>query len=282
MVTASGSKYVTTSDGVKLHYVEAGTGPILLTFHSWSGTAEQFKDQIQNLSHRYRCIALEMRGHGDSEKPNHGYKIQRLAKDVHDVIHALELNNVTLLGHSMGCSVIWSYWELFDSDSLSKIILVDQSPVLTTNPAWSAEEKEASGAIFDDSQAMVDACNSIAGPEGEDATRELFSGAFTKNMAEAEKNRLIEDFLKLPRQHAATLLYNHCVQDWRDVIPRINIPTLVVGGRVSIIPWKSQEWIHNQIRGSRLEIFEEEEGGNHFMFIEEPQKFNRIVSEFIG
>ena len=76
---------------------------------------------------------------------------------------------------------------------------------------------------------------------------------------EEEKDRIIDSFLTLPLQHSSTLFYNHCSQDWRDVIPRINIPTLVVGGRVSLIPWKSQEWIHSQIAGSRLEIFEEEE-----------------------
>ncbi|HIJ39662.1 MAG TPA: hypothetical protein HPP90_01090 [Deltaproteobacteria bacterium] len=72
------------------------------------------------------------------------------------------------------------------------------------------------------------------------------------------------------------------LQDWRDVIPRLSLPTLVVGGRVSAIPWKSVEWTARQVKGSRLEIFEEDEGGNHFMFIENPSKFNRIVADFIG
>jgi non-heme chloroperoxidase len=48
------------------------------------------------------------------------------------------------------------------------------------------------------------------------------------------------------------------------------------------LPWQSQEWIQRQVSGSQLEIFEEEEGGNHFMFLENPEKFNSIVSAFIG
>jgi pimeloyl-ACP methyl ester carboxylesterase len=86
----------------------------------------------------------------------------------------------------------------------------------------------------------------------------------------------------MTRQDASILLLNHAFQDWRDIIPRITLPTLVVSGRVSPIPWKSQEWIARQIKGAQLEIFEEEEGGNHFMFFENPDKFNRIVKEFIG
>jgi pimeloyl-ACP methyl ester carboxylesterase len=56
----------------------------------------------------------------------------------------------------------------------------------------------------------------------------------------------------------------------------------VVGGKASLVPWKSQVWIGSQIKGARTEIFEEAEGGAHFMFIENPEKFNRLVKEFNG
>jgi pimeloyl-ACP methyl ester carboxylesterase len=62
----------------------------------------------------------------------------------------------------------------------------------------------------------------------------------------------------------------------------INIPTLVVGGKASLVPWKSQVWIGKQINGAKTEIFEENEGGAHFMFMENPEKFNRLVKEFNG
>ena len=53
-------------------------------------------------------------------------------------------------------------------------------------------------------------------------------------------------------------------------------------GKASLVGWKSQVWVGKQIPGSRTEIFETEEGGNHFMFMENPEKFNRIVKEFMG
>ena len=62
----------------------------------------------------------------------------------------------------------------------------------------------------------------------------------------------------------------------------LTLPTLVIGGRVSVVSWQSQAWIHEQIAGARLEIFEEHEGGQHFMFIENPAKFNQLVGDFIG
>jgi non-heme chloroperoxidase len=66
------------------------------------------------------------------------------------------------------------------------------------------------------------------------------------------------------------------------VVPLVNIPTLVVGGKASLVPWKSMAWVAIQTKGARLEIFEENEGGAHFMFMENPEKFNRLVKEFNG
>jgi pimeloyl-ACP methyl ester carboxylesterase len=66
--------------------------------------------------------------------------------------------------------------------------------------------------------------------------------------------------------------------DWRDVIPTINIPTLVIGAKKSIAMWQSNEWTHNHINGSRFEVFE----AGHMMFIEEADRFNKTVISFIG
>jgi non-heme chloroperoxidase len=273
--------HVTTNDGVNLHYLEAGSGKTILMIPGWSQTAEQFRHQLDGLSDRYRVIAVDMRGHGESDKPDFGYKISRLAKDVHDTIHALDLSEVNILGHSMGSSVIWNYLELFGPERLAKLLLIDQMPMITANPAWSEEERQAAGAIFDP-QSLYETINALAGPDGVETTRGFIGSMVTKAIPETDKEWIIERNLTMPREHAATLLYNHSTQDWRDLIPRIDLPTLVVGGRVSTVPWQSQAWIHEQIPGSRLEIFEEEEGGNHFMFIEGHEKFNQIVADFVG
>jgi non-heme chloroperoxidase len=273
--------HITTSDGVSLYYLEAGSGKPILMIPGWSQTAEQFRHQLEGLSDRYRVIAVDLRGHGESDKPDHGYKISRLAKDVRDMIEALDLQEVNILGHPMGSSVIWNYYDLYGPDRLSKLLLIDQMPMITSNPAWSEEEKVASGAIFTP-QSLYETINALAGPNGVETTRGFIGNMVTKSIPEADKEWIIERNLRMPRQHAATLLYNHATQDWRDLIPRLDLPTLVVGGRVSVVPWRSQEWVAEQVPGSRLEIFEEEEGGNHFMFIEGHQKFNDIVADFVG
>ena len=92
----------TTSDGVKLNYLEAGSGPVMVLIPGWSQTAIQFKHQLAGLSDKFRVIALDMRGHGDSDKPKHGYRIHRLSADVHEFLVGKNLKNVVLGGHSMG------------------------------------------------------------------------------------------------------------------------------------------------------------------------------------
>lgn len=272
---------VRTSDGVELHYDEAGKGRTILLIPGWSQTAAQFGAQLEGLRHRYRLIAMDHRGHGESEKPEHGYRIARLARDLRDVLEALDLDEVTLLGHSMGCSVIWSYLDTFGSNGIDRLVLVDQMPVIMANPVWAEEERLAAGPILDH-ESFFPTINGLASQGGAEVTRQFVGGMFTDAYDRGRVDWAIEQNLKLPRRHAATLLYNHATQDWRDVIRRIDLPTLIIGGRRSLVDWRSQVWIQSVIQGSRLEIFEEHEGGNHFMFMENPAKFNRLVAEFVG
>ena len=208
--------HVTTSDGVSLYYLEAGSGKPILMIPGWSQTAEQFRHQLEGLSDRYRVIAVDLRGHGEFDKPDHGYKISRLAKDVRDMIEALDLQEVNILGHSMGSSVIWNYCDLYGPDRLAKLLLIDQMPMITSNPAWSEDEKVASGAIFTP-QSLYETINALAGPNGVETTRGFIGNMVTKSIPEADKEWIIERNLRMPRQHAATLLYNHATQDWRDL-----------------------------------------------------------------
>ena len=247
----------------------------------WSQTAEQFKYQIVGLCDRYHCFAIDMRGHGESEKVSFGYKIQRLAKDLHDVLTGLDLNNVALLGHSMGAAVIWCYWDLFGAHRVANLILIDEPPIMISNPLWSESDREHFGATWT-FESLLKTCSALEGPAGETTTVEFIGGMLTIKISAEQKAWIIAQNLTFPREYAATLLYNKSIQDWRDVIPRISVPTLVIGGKASHTPWKSQAWIHDQIPNSELVLFDEDEGGHHFMFISCPDKFNQVVATFLG
>jgi non-heme chloroperoxidase len=264
-----------------LSYIRQGRGRPIVLLHGLSQCAEGFKHQIGPLSAQYDVIAVDQRSHGESQKVSCGLKISRLARDLYELLTDLDLNEVVLLGHSMGSSVIWCYIDLFGPQRLSKIILVDQSPFLTSDPNWTQQELEDSGAIFTAKQ-VVDTVAALRSKEAEQVVRQIIDGMVTQHATPEMKEWIVQCSLKMPRHLAGTLAYNHWHMDWRDLIPRINLPTLIVSGRVSIIPWKSQERIHHQIKGSQFEVFEEAEGGQHFMFIENPEKFNRTIIKYLG
>jgi pimeloyl-ACP methyl ester carboxylesterase len=137
---------------VKLSYLRAGNGLPVILLHGFLESGACCESQAQILAEQYDVIVLDQRSHGESEKVPFGLKIARLSKDLFELVTAMNLKRVSLLGHSMGAAVIWSYTELFGDAELSKLILIDQSPVLTSNPNWTEEELSESGAIFDAQQ----------------------------------------------------------------------------------------------------------------------------------
>lgn len=242
------SKYLMSSDGVRLHYLEAGVGKPLVLIHGWSQSALEFKYIISELSKYYWIVAIDLRGHGNSDKPSHGYRISRLAKDVYETLVYLGMQEVNLLGWSMGCSIVLSYWDLFGSERLSKMILVDQ-------PGWLLKTEENELGLW------------------------TFDELITINATEDDRRILIEENLKMPPEYSAHLAFIHWLNAWRDIIPTINIPALIIGGKKSFINWHSQVWNSEKIAGSQLELFEER---GHLMFFEEPERFNKLVIEFVG
>lgn len=275
------SKTLTITGDITLHYHDAGSGRPIVLVPGWSQAAVEFVYQINDLRQDYRVIALDMRGHGQSSKPSGGYRVSRLAHDLHEVLVSLNLQNVILLGHSMGCSVIWSYWELFGPERIDKMVWVDQVAAVTENPAWSEKERVESGAIFTPTS-LYETANALVGTNSQAATEMLVGSMLTGQVSAEDKTWIIAQNLEMPREYARNLLINHCMQDWRDVVREIRIPALVIGGEASIFPFRSVEWIANQIPGSRFELFSKAERGSHFMFFENPTRFNQIVRAFAG
>lgn len=271
----------TTSDGVRLRYLEAGRGRPLVLLHGWSQTAAMFRYQIEALSPLFRVIAPDMRGHGQSDKPAHGYRVSRLATDLRELISGLGLSRVNLAGHSMGCAVAWCYWDLFGGRDLARLVFMDQEPIMLANPAWSEPERKVAGASLGQAR-LFEFCNQLAGPGCDQARAEFIGGRFTAAASPEMVQWVLSENRQMPAAFAARLLFDHAGNDWRDVMPRITAPCLVITGEASNKPLESQQWICRQIPDCRLEVFGAEEGGQHFMFLENPAKTNRLLAGFFG
>jgi non-heme chloroperoxidase len=272
---------VVTNDGVRLSVIDVGQGPPLVILPAWSNAAIAYWHQIVEFARDHRVIAVDMRGHGESEKVECGYRVARLAADLEELLVELDVRDATLMGHSMGCSVIWAHHDLFGPQRAAALVLVDQPATQLIQPWWSEKERRDFG-CNQTPEELFDLCASLARPDGAQVRQELFASVFSPGFPSSELEPIFAEIAKMPARHAASLMLDHATRDWRDVIGRTRLPTLVVGGRASLFSVDSQAWIAGQIPGARLEIFEEDEGGSHFMVMENPARFNAVVREFLS
>ena len=270
---------------INLHHVEQGQGQPLVLVHGWSQSTKCFAKQLAGLSDRYRVIAVDMRGHGESPKPLHGYRVARLAEDLHEFLTQHDLHNVALGGHSMGASVIWSYLEQFGAERLAKLIFIDQAPLVTNGMELTGAALAAAGCSFTPTSLYEIAQAIVTNREA--TLKGLRTAFFSDAVSDADFTIAVGESLKVPAECAARLLIDHASQDWRDVIqqviPSLHLPSLVFGGEwASIFPPQAAAWIAAQIPGAELSIFSREEGGSHFMFWENPEKLNAVLRRFLG
>lgn len=113
-------------NGVKLHYVTAGTGPLLILLHGFPEFWYGWKNQIPVLAQRYRVVAPDMRGYNLSDKPSKvtDYSIPILAKDVAELIKALGEKEAVVIGHDWGAAVAWAV-AAYHPDVVSKLAILN-------------------------------------------------------------------------------------------------------------------------------------------------------------
>lgn len=114
--------YTETPDGVPLYYEYYGDGKGILLIHAWTMNAEYWwQKNMPELSNSHRVIALDLRGHGLPGKTDEGHRLDQYARDVRHLLGALELAEVTMVGWSMGTSIILSYLTQFGADEVRSL-----------------------------------------------------------------------------------------------------------------------------------------------------------------
>ena len=118
-------------DGVRLHYSDRGTGSPVVLIHGWPLCKESWEPQLAELPKHLRVIAYDRRGFGKSSKPWDGYDSDTLADDLKAVLDQLDLQNVTLVGFSMGGCELARYMSRHNGARVGKLVFVsDVTPYL--------------------------------------------------------------------------------------------------------------------------------------------------------
>ena len=270
-----------TSDGAVIPYRVRGSGPALIMLHGWSQSGAMFHHQLSALSDGYTVIVPDLRGHGESPTPAGGLRISRLSADVLELMDHLGIAQVHMLGWSMGASVALSFIDLYGTDRIDRLILVDQPLSLTVHSDMSDAERLECGSLFT-LEALGDLRGQLLSPEGAAVRAGFVESMVTPSIPPVLLDWIQQENAKTDLHVAAALLWSHCAQDWRDVAARIDRPCLVICGAISHVPPASQYYVKSLVRNADIREFTAEEGGAHFMFLEAPAVFNRCIREFLG
>lgn len=131
--------YLETQDHTRLFYKDWGTGRPVVFVSSWALGVEMWEYQMLPLSYQgLRCIGLDRRGHGRSDDPGRGYDFDTLADDLAALIETLNLHDVILVGHSMGCAEITRYLARHGTSRIARVAFV--APIRLVQPADSSED----------------------------------------------------------------------------------------------------------------------------------------------
>lgn len=246
-------RYFTTSDGVKLHYRVEGKGPALVIFPGYGQSSENFDGVYDGLKNDFTVYTLDYRWHGKSENPTYGIHISRFAMDAKEMIDDAGIGQFYLFAHSMGNTVAWNYFMLFGQKKVLKYILGDEAPCLITDPSWTAIEKETyTGSVADKDLWTAFRMPSIVG--------------------EAKENNTTRDLMM------ERLLITHLGNDWRDILPTIKIPTMILmGGKSHFASPLLWNWLKDNIKNSKLEIIKD---GGHGYYSSHPALFNQLLKDY--
>src|SRR5499433_1867272 len=120
---------IKTKDGTQIYYKDWGSGPVVTFSHGWPLNADAWDGQMLFLAqHGFRVVAHDRRGHGRSSQPSNGNDMNGYADDLAAVIEALDLKDVTVVGHSTGGGEVTRYIGRHGTKRVAKAVLIAAVP----------------------------------------------------------------------------------------------------------------------------------------------------------
>jgi non-heme chloroperoxidase len=286
------SGFITTLDGVKIHYIEAGhlatspsaqignpmpkdavikkgeiglsaahQFPAILFVPGWTMPAWIWQSQIDYFSHDYRVVAMDPRSQGQSSQTSDGLYPAVRARDIKAVVDQLHLAPVVIVAWSMAVVETMAYVDQFGTGDFAGLILVDND----AGGRAPADAEQDFGLLKGVLQDRKNAANGFI--------RDL---NFKKPHPEDYVNKVVQASLQVPTNSAVALLVGYFVADYRPVLPKIDKPVVVCAAKSGYM--NTIVAMQKNIPNSKLEIFE---GDGHALFVDDQDKFNALLEDFL-
>lgn len=265
--------YIEVERGVQLYMedLDPRLGKTVLFIHGWPVNRNMFEYQFDVLpSYGFRCIGMDLRGFGRSDRPWDGYAYDRLADDLLAVIKALKLREISLVGFSVGGAISIRYMARHSGYRISRLALVSSaSPVFVKRPdyPYGLPAEEVNGLIaqtYQDRPKML---------------RDFGSIFFASAVSPEFMNWFHGLGLEASGHATAMVLASLRDEDLRGDLDQIRVPTGIFHGvKDRVVPFQSALETQKAIAGSELYPFE---NSGHGVFYDELLKFNNTLTIFL-
>jgi pimeloyl-ACP methyl ester carboxylesterase len=255
-----------------------GSGRPVVLIHGWPLSGESWKAQVPAISAAgYRVVTYDRRGFGRSDKPKHGYTYDTLTEDLHTLLEALDLNDVTLVGFSMGGGEVARYFSQYGSDRLHSVVFASAVPPYLMHtpgnpdgPLAPTEAAKMTAALTADQDSFYD-----------DFTTQFFSANGQLKVTEAQRQEAIAMAEQADKAASLACMAAFANTDFRDDLIKVNVPTLVIHGAAdATVPFEgSGQRTHEAIAGSELHVIAD---APHGCNVSHPDEWNRVVIDFLA
>jgi pimeloyl-ACP methyl ester carboxylesterase len=266
------SRRVQVGDGVSLRVIEAGkpdAQPVLVFIPGWSTGADIWKHQIDGFAKTNRVIAFDPRSEGDSTKTNSGNTPETRAQDLHSLLERLGVRRPVLIGWSQGVQDVAAYVGRYGTKDLAGIVLVDAAVSdgadgMAARPQETAEQFKMF-AIYQAHQPEY-----LGG---------MMRAIISRPQSDGTIDRLVSTGMKTPPDiGVAMLIADMFGVNRTSAIKKIDCPTLIIASAKSDeLP--RQQATANQIPNAR---FEKIEDAAHAVFVDQPDRFDELVRNFVA
>lgn len=260
-------------DNNSVHYHVEGKGKPVLLIHGWTMQSGVWDDFVKDFSERYKIITLDLRGHGKSVNMEGPYSFTAFARDIVGLIHKLGLEDLTLVGWSMGVSIIL---RMLDAAApyVDSLVLISGNPSLIKRPDYcqGIHQIMAKRLLRQTSRDYSKGLESFY--------KMLFTPEEFASLQESGKYSMITDENLVPLSQAAIESLTCLIdEDLRLELAKTDLPTLVIhGSRDSICAPDAAHYMQKTIPGSKI-LFLEEAG--HVPFITRKAEVHNAVEKFL-
>lgn len=260
---------VVQCNGADLCYEERGNGPTILFLHGAFAGLRYLEPQLIGLSEEFHTVALDFRGHGRSEKTERGHTLSQYSRDVQAFLEQLELTDVAVVGWSMGALVSWEYVDQFGTERIRALVDIDMEP-----STYQQEDYEFGTYTVDGMRETLGRMQT----NPLELTDESIEALLKEPPSRELRNMMFDEGTRTPPSIQGAMLLD-LMSDYRNVLPDIDVPTLVCAGADE--KWRgvaNVKYATELIQDARSELFER---SGHCMTVEEPERFNRVLGEFL-